>query len=250
MAREAHHPLGHLRQGLEWQAEADQRSAEAAVYARLAELDALSIANRFRATNPPADAIKKFTALLEKLIEAIRANPGHPGRPQSRWEREALQELQRFAEQTSVEQPRPVERAPPPPAKPTPPRPIKPPPPPLVKRSLPSPMKRRPQPSRESGAAPALHRRTEKVRQVAPPSGEQAAPARAKKLTRAQFDRLVAFAKKKFGRLEIIPGRPVTGPALEAEFGQPIVREDYRAIMNKVIPSKERKGGRPKNPAK
>ena len=97
MAREEHDPLGHLRQGLEWQAEADQRSAEAAIYARLAELDALSIANRFRGANPPADAIKKFTALLEKLIEAIRANPGHPGHPQSRWEQEALQELQRFA---------------------------------------------------------------------------------------------------------------------------------------------------------
>ena len=140
MPREEHDPLGHLRQGLERQAEADQRSAEAAIYARLAELDALELANRFRATNPPADAIKTFTALLEKLVEAIGANPGHP---QSRWEREALQELQRFAGEAS---PRPVERAPPPPARPTPPRPIKPPPPPLVKRALPSPVKRLPQP--------------------------------------------------------------------------------------------------------
>jgi hypothetical protein len=124
VAREEHDPLGHLRQGLQWQAEADQRSAEAAIHARLAKLDALSIANRFRATNPPADAIKKFTALLEKLIEAVRANPGHPGHPQSRWEQEALQELRRFAGEAPVEQShapeRPTQAALPPVATPPP----------------------------------------------------------------------------------------------------------------------------------
>ena len=97
MAREEHDPLGHLRPGLEWQLKADQRSTDAAVYARLAELGALELAERFKATKPPRDALDKFKALLEKLVEVIRANPGHPGRPQSRWEREALQELQRFA---------------------------------------------------------------------------------------------------------------------------------------------------------
>ena len=137
--------------------------AKRPLHTRLAEFGVPGLIERFRATNPPADAGGKLDALLEKLVEAIGANLGRPpslGHPRSRWEREALQELQRFAEQASVEQPRPVERAPPPPARPTPPRPIKPPPPPLVKRSPPSPMKRLPQPPRESGAAP-LHRKTE-----------------------------------------------------------------------------------------
>jgi hypothetical protein len=58
------------------------------------------------------------------------------------------------------------------------------------------------------------------------------APAPAKKLTPAQFDRLVAFAKKEFGGLKPMPGREVTEPALEAELGRPIVRHDRRAILH------------------
>jgi hypothetical protein len=157
VAREEGDPLGHLRQGLQWQVDKDQQSAEAAVYARLVELGAPAIAERFGTTNPPADAIEKFKASLEKLIEAAGANRANLGRPPSRWELEALQELRSLAGETS---PLPVERPPPPPARPLPPRPIRPPSPPLVKRSLPSPMKRLPQPPRESDAAP-LHRKTE-----------------------------------------------------------------------------------------
>jgi hypothetical protein len=93
VAREEHDPLGHLRQGLQWQAEADRRSAEAAVYARFVELDVLAIRDRFLATNPPRDAIEKFRASLKKLEEVARP----PGHPQSRWEIEALQELRSFA---------------------------------------------------------------------------------------------------------------------------------------------------------
>jgi len=75
------------------------------------------------------------------------------------------------------------------------------------------------------------------------------APARAKKLTQVQFDRLVAFAKKEFGGLKPIPGRGVTEPALEAELGREIRRDDYRAVMNAAFPLETRKGGRLKNPA-
>ena len=144
-------------------------------------------------------------------------------------------------------QSRPVERALPPTARPTPPRPIKPPLSPLVKRSLPSPVKRLPQSPRESSAAPVLHRRAQKVRQVAPPSVDRPR-RRGQRSSPHTVEKLVAFAKKKWP--EHVPGRPVTGPALEAEFGEPVARADYRAIMNEVLPSKERKGGRPKNPAK
>jgi hypothetical protein len=135
VTREENDPLGHLRQGLQWQAEADQRSVEAAVAAGLVELGVPGAIKRFRATNPPPAVLKELDAILLKLkaaaYEVVRANPGRPGRPPSRWELEALQELREFAGEAPVEQPHPVERP------------------------SPSPMKRLPQPSyREAKASP------------------------------------------------------------------------------------------------
>jgi hypothetical protein len=246
MAREVNDPLGHLRQGLERQDELDARARMSAYQARLKEFDAPGLITHIRATRPPQRALDELDVTLLKITEAIDANLGYPprlGHPRSRWEQEALQELERLAGKAPAEQPPPVERPPPPPppppVRPPPPRPVK---PPLVKRSPLSQTKRLPQLYREG-------ERTGKAKRTSPSVG-RAARAKAKKPTPAELKRMVAFAQEKFGGLDPIPGRSVTQPALEAELGRAIPREDYRAIMNTVAPSKERKGGRPKNPAK
>jgi hypothetical protein len=252
VAREFDDPLGHLRQGLGWQDDLDARARLSARQARLKELDVLGLITRFRAKRPPQRALDELDTILLKLREAIDVNLGYPprlGHPQSQWEQEALQELQRFTGEAPVEQPPSVERPFLPAARPPPPRPVRRPSLPLVKRSPPSP-KRLAQSPRESGVAPPPHREGGEIQRVASRPVEQTAPARPKKPTSTQSKELVAFAKKKWGGLEAIPGRDVTKPVLDAKFGRPVAREDYRAIMNEVIPSKERKGGRPKNPAK
>ena len=71
MAREERDPLGHLRQGLQWQAEADYR-------ARLNEFDVPGIVRRFHVTHPPSDALEELDTRLRKLNEAIWSNPRAP----------------------------------------------------------------------------------------------------------------------------------------------------------------------------
>jgi hypothetical protein len=105
MAREEYDPFGHLGQGFEWQDELDRHAADEAVYARLNELGALDVIRRFYAKNPPSSVSEKFKALLEKLIEGIRANlgwlPSFVHLP-SRFELEALQELRSFAGESAA----------------------------------------------------------------------------------------------------------------------------------------------------
>jgi hypothetical protein len=91
-----------------------------------------------------------------------------------------------------------------------------------------------------AGVAP-IHQESE-TPEVKPTAMELPKP-----ITSQQFGMLVAFAKEVFGKLDIIPGRDVTRPALETKLGRGIRRNDYRAVMNKAFPDPEkRKGGRPK----
>jgi hypothetical protein len=70
--------------------------------------------------------------------------------------------------------------------------------------------------------------------------------ARPKPLTAPQKKTLVAYAKATWGNLDVVPGREVTAPALEAELGREIRRDDYRDVMNTAFPAEKRKGGRPR----
>jgi hypothetical protein len=75
----------------------------------------------------------------------------------------------------------------------------------------------------------------------------QAPVRRMKSLTDPQKKMLITFAKDTWGKLNVVPGRDVTKPALEAKLGRVIRRTDYRAVMNKALP--ERRPGRPKKRA-
>jgi hypothetical protein len=218
MAREEHDPLWGLRQGFQWQDELDYRAC-------LIEFDVAGIIERFRATNPPSDALKEFDARLEKLHSAIRANLGRPPR---RWELEALRELRDFAGETPS--------APP------------------VEPPAATPLHREPEGRDPEGISATLPAPAEPeewddtAKPLAPPSEPVEPPktrARVRRIAASEKKKLIAHARATWGRLDRVPNREATKPALEAKFGREIHRDDYRQVMSAAFPG-ERKGGRPK----